>query len=445
MSKQKSQKSLPHTRAIQKDRSKRSNSLPTDEQIVQLMEEVVHPAVYAQMSTYNAMGLRARTLTLPVMLALVMGLLWRQLGSVRETVRVLREEGLLWVTAVEKISVQAVLERLTSLPAILFYNILVESLPHLHQRALARTRPLPPAVAWSKERFEHIWSFDGSTLDTLLRKNGLLEEREGVILAGKIGVILDVVTQMPRHIWYEEDSRVHDQSFWDWILAVVQSNTLLLFDRGLINFDRFDQLTEQQVGFITRTKSNTAIHRTQVLSKTANLHDTLIILGSRQNQCRHPMRLIEVLFRGKWYSYLTNVTDPNQLLPQCVIALYDQRWGIEVAFNIVKRLLGLAYFYTNSSNGVQLQVWATWLLYTFLVDLTDAVADALKRPFKDISLEMVYRGLYHFTQARHKGKADDPVEYLARKAKDLSLIKQKRPPKHLSLIHKMDLTIPSIA
>lgn len=445
MSKQKSKKSQPHTRAIQKDRSKRSNSLPTDEQIVQWAEEIIHPAVYAQISTYYAMGLRARILTLPVMVALVMVLLWRQLGSVREAVRVLREEGFLWVTAIENISHQAVLERMTTLPAILFYNILVESLPHLHERALARTRPLPPAVAWSKEQFEHILSFDGSTLDTLLRKTGLLEDKEGVILAGKIGVVLDVVTQMPHHIWYEENSQVHDQSFWNWIQAVVQPNTLLLFDRGLINFDQFDQLTEQQVGFITRAKSNTVIHRTKVLSKTANLHDTLVILGSRQNQCRQPMRLVEVLFRGKWYRYLTNVTDPERLPPQCIVAMYDQRWGIEVAFNIVKRLLGLAYFCTNSINGVQIQVWMTWLLYTFLVDLTDAVADALKRPFKDISLEMVYRGLYHFTQARHKGKADDPIEYFARKAKALSLIKQKRPPKHLSLIQQMDLTIPSTA
>ena len=40
-----------------------------------------------------------------------------------------------------------------------------------------------------------------------------------------------------------------------------------------------------------------------------------------------------------------------------------------------KRLLGLAYFWVGSENGVQLQVWATWLLYAVLVDMTDAVAE----------------------------------------------------------------------
>src|SRR5207249_6518342 len=39
---------------------------------------------------------------------------------------------------------------------------------------------------------------------------------------------------------------------------------------------------------------------------------------------------------------------------------------IEDAFNVVKRLLGLAYFWTGSENGVTVQLWATWLLYAVL-------------------------------------------------------------------------------
>jgi hypothetical protein len=79
-----------------------------------------------------------------------------------------------------------------------------------------------------------------------------------------------------------------------------------------------------------------------------------------------------------------------------------------------------------------------------LVDLTDSVAEGLQRPFRAISMEMVYRGLYHFAQAGKKGQADDVVAYSVRKAKDLSLIKQKRPLKHLSLVEHMNLTIPTI-
>lgn len=42
-------------------------------------------------------------------------------------------------------------------------------------------------------------------------------------------------------------------------------------------------------------------------------------------------------------------------------------------------MLGLSYFWSGAQNAVELQVWATWLLYAVLVDLTDAVAEAIHR------------------------------------------------------------------
>jgi hypothetical protein len=69
---------------------------------------------------------------------------------------------------------------------------------------------------------------------------------------------------------------------------------------------------------------------------------------------------------------------------------------------------------------------ATWLLYSVLIDLTDAVADALNQPLAALSVEMVYRSLYHFTQAFHRGAATDVVTYLAANASWLGLLKRPR-------------------
>jgi hypothetical protein len=136
-----------------------------------------------------------------------------------------------------------------------------------------------------------------------------------------------------------------------------------------------------------------------------------------------------------WHRYVTSVLDPHVLPPLVVADLYRRRWRIEDAFNTAKRLLGLAYLWTGSVNGIQLQIWATWLFYAVLVDLGDAVADAMALPFDRISLEMLFRGLYHFIQARHKGKASDPIPYFADpKNKDLGIVKQKR-----KQIPKLDL------
>ena len=77
------------------------------------------------------------------------------------------------------------------------------------------------------------------------------------------------------------------------------------------------------------------------------------------------------------------------------------------------------------------------------MDLGDAVADELGVPFEQISLEMLYRGLYHFSVAYNKGKATDPVSYFAApQNQDLRVVKipKKQPPLDLSPFPRPHLT-----
>src|SRR6266508_4088099 len=433
--------SVRHTRAIQRDRTKRPNSAPPDEQIQARLTELIHPATYAQVATFHAMGLRERILTLPVMMAFVLSLIWRHLGSVSEATRVLREEGLLWASP-QQVTQSAVEQRLRGLPPLLFHIVLLDLLPRLLERWRTRKRPLAPALAWAEQHFTAVLALDGSTLDGLLRKVGLLRDGEGPVLAGRMAAVLDLLSQLPRQVWYEEDWHAHDQRFWERVLSSLTRGALLLFDLGFLNYARFDQLTEQGVFFLTRTTQNIATRTEQVLRATEDLRDRLVWVGSGpESCCHHLLRMVEVRYQGKWYRYLTNVVDPMVLPSEYVVALYWQRWRIEDAFNIVKRLLGLAYFWTGSINRVQVQVWTTWILYSVLVDLTDAVAQALNKPFQALSLEMVYRGLYHFTQAHQRGETDDPVAYLAAEAEGLGIIKRKRK-RRAAAIDLLYLTIP---
>ena len=90
----------------------------------------------------------------------------------------------------------------------------------------------------------------------------------------------------------------------------------------------------------------------QVLSATPQVRDRIVQLGKyRSNPSQHPVRLIEVQLRGVWYQYLTNVLDPKQLSVVEVVALYEQRWQMESAFLLVKRLLGLAYLWAGGYAG----------------------------------------------------------------------------------------------
>lgn len=422
-SKQKKKKSsVRHTRAIQCDRSKRPVVAPPDEKIQHRLAELLEPAIEAQATLYQQLGLRRRTLTLSVMVAIVVSLIWRQLGSGgSEVARLLRTEGLLWVPMLV-VSQQAISERLRTFPPLLFLEIWRYLLPVLQARWQARQRPLPPLLAWAQARYTAVVAADGSTLDALVRRVGLLRESEKHPLAGKMLAVLDLCSWLPRAIWFEEDAQAHDQRFWSQILQAVPPGALLIVDLGFTNFKMFAQLGH--LTFITRAKSNLAFEVERCLLRTPQVQDLLVWIGSGAD--RQLVRLVKVFYQGQWYAYLTNELNPHVLPALYVAALYRQRWRIEDAYKIVKRLLGLAYFWTGSQYGVQLQVWATWILYGILVDLTDAVAEALQRPFVDVSLEMVYRSLYYFARAHERGEADDPVTYLAANARWLGILKRKR-------------------
>jgi hypothetical protein len=161
----------------------------------------------------------------------------------------------------------------------------------------------------------------------------------------------------------------------------------------------FAQLSLAHVTFITRAKTNLKYTVERSLVRRGAVHDTLIWVGPAEQ--RQLLRLVEVLYRGTWDRYLSNELDAQRLPTAYLVALYWQRWRIEDAYAIVKRLLvclpmrdvvrvqiedayaivkrllGLAYFWCGAQNAVELQIWATWLLYAVLVDLTDAVAAAL--------------------------------------------------------------------
>lgn len=416
-----------HTRAIQSDRTKRPNSMPLDPQVSEELTQLIHPHTLGQVAHFHRLGLRQRLLTLPVMVALVLTMIWRQIGSTCELVRLLRQEGFLWCSPLQ-VTEQALSQRLLTFPAELFQRVLEDVLPTMHARWATRARPLPKEIAWAKERYAQVWAVDGSTLDALLRKVGLLREVERPPLAGRMTALLDLCSRLPRTIWFDEDPKAHDQRFWERIQAALVRGALLLYDLGYTNFTVFRQLTEAGVTWLTRAKSNLAYTVVRSLVETSQVRDQLVWIGSGKD--RQQARLVAVLVGTTWRRYLTSELDPERLPAAYIVALYGQRWRIEEAYAVVKRLLGLAYFWTGSANGVALQLWATWLLYAVLIDLTDAVAARLRLPFAALSVEMTYRSIYYFTSAHQQGKATDPVSYLAENADWLGIIKRKRKRNH---------------
>ena len=382
---------------------KTTRPMVEDEAIASQLSALLTPAITSQENYYRQLGLRGRILNLPLMVAAVLTLLWRDVAGVTELTRMLAREGFLWCRPTT-VSQQAMSQRFLSFPATLFEGVFKNLLPSLRTAWYKRNqRALPESIQFALTKFSRIWIIDSSTLEALFCKLKSLEDIPRGQLGGKMATVIDLMTRLPVDIWFLENPRASDVKLEENILQLVPTQTLLLLDRGFYHFSCWLKLIERDIHLITRLKKGAVIKIEQVFTKSYELRDSRIRLGSGTSKTPFiTLRLIEVRSGKIWHSYLTSVLDPHVLPPYVVADLYRRRWRIEDAFNTVKRLLGLSYLWTGSLNGIQLQIWGTWIFYALLVDLGDAVADQLSLPIDSISLEMIYRGLYHFYVARQQ-------------------------------------------
>src|SRR6476661_3404189 len=407
---------------------KTARPMVEDETIASQLSALLTPAITSQENYYRQLGLRERILNLPLMVAAVLTLLWRDVAGVTELTRMLAREGFLWCRPTT-VTQQAMSQRFLNFPATLFEGVFKNLLPSLRTTWYQRNqRPLPESIQFTLTRFSRVWIVDSSTLEALFCKLKSLEDIPKGQLAGKMATVIDLMTRLPIEIWFLENPRASDVKLEEKIRELLPANTLVLLDRGFYHFSFWLKLIEADIHLITRLKKGAAIQIHQVFTKSYDLRDSLVRLGS--GTAKTPfitLRLIEVRSGKTWHSYLTSVLNTQVLPPYVVADLYRRRWRIESAFNPVQRLLRLSYLWTGSLNDIQLPIWVNLIFYAILDDLGDSVAYQLSLAIDSISLEMIYRGLYHFYVARQKGKATDPIEYFATpENRDLGIVKSQR-------------------
>ncbi len=341
-------------------RTPQQRPMMEEEVIAAQLEQLVTPAVLAQEKYYRQLGMRDRILNLPLMVAAVLTLIWRDVSGVRELSRILAREGFLWCEPTQ-VSQQALSQRFLTFPAEIFERVFKELLPEFERKWHSRNkRPLPSSIQFARTKFARIWASDGSTMSAIFKKLESLTDVPKNQLAGKIGVVIDLVTRLPVEIWFQENAKASDMKFEADILKLVKPQTLILLDRGFCHYLFWQQLIAGDVHLITRLNNKASFTVESAFTNSYSIRDRIVTMGAgnKTTPCI-TMRLVEIKMGKAWYSYLTSVLDPLILPPYVVADLYGRRWRIEEAFNIVKRLLGLSYIWTGSLNGIKLQLyWA---------------------------------------------------------------------------------------
>ena len=122
---------------------KKQRPMIEDAVIAEQLKTLLIPAITAQKGCYRELGLRNRILTLPLMVAAVITMLWRDVAGISELTRMLVREGFLWCSPT-RISQQAMSERFLTFPSEMFEKVFKELIPHLNERWKQRKkRSLP--------------------------------------------------------------------------------------------------------------------------------------------------------------------------------------------------------------------------------------------------------------------------------------------------------------
>ncbi|MGH7393937.1 MAG: IS4 family transposase, partial [Candidatus Rokuibacteriota bacterium] len=344
--------------------------------------------------------------------------------AVAEVHKVLAREGLWWVTPL-RVSPQALSKRLDALPA----AVLGQRFTEVWTRVQTQGPPAVPHSSWVpvQQHFPVIALVDGSTLEALRKKTQVLRQRQGVVLGGRMMVMVEAFSHRPLWQLYTDDTAANDKRFATAIMAALPPGGLLIFDLGFFSFLWFDDFTATHRYFVTRMRAKTAYRTGWELSRGPYYRDEISQVGQyRSNPCQSPLRMVSVQWEGVWYRYLTNVLDPQVLSARQVCELDRRRWRIEDAFLRTKRLLELSYLWTGSVNGIQVQIYATLIFSAVLLTICQQVAQVVGAPLERIAVEMVFRALYHYSRAMQRGDCTERVPFRVEHAKLLGIVKRWR-------------------
>lgn len=139
-----------------------------------------------------------------------------------------------------------------------------------------------------------------------------------------------------------------------------ERGTVVVIDRGYIDYEWFVQLTLQTVYFVTRLKDNASyeVVETRAVPMGTNvLKDQIVFFHSQAVPDReHFFRIVEIWDEEKQRSF-TFLTNNLRFAATTISAIYRDRWQVELFFKALKQNLKIKTFLGTSSNAVKTQIW----------------------------------------------------------------------------------------
>ena len=157
-------------------------------------------------------------------------------------------------------------------------------------------------------------------------------------------------------------AKEHDRNQLE--IMVDDKECMYVFDRGYLDYERFDRMTDDGYFFLSRLRKNAVIREVYNFKQpkdTTVLSDQMVLIGTVQNRAENYFRLIKVMdSKGNVLQLITNRFDLNA---EEISEMYKSRWAIELFFKWMKQHLNIKKFYGQSEWAIQNQVFIALIVF----------------------------------------------------------------------------------
>ena len=145
--------------------------------------------------------------------------------------------------------------------------------------------------------------------------------------------------------------------------------SIVVMDRGYVDYGFLDSLEDRRVFFVTRLKENAAFRvEAEISASKGNIRaDQMISLpGSGKNA--KALRLFRrvVVWDEAGEREIVLLTNNLKLAASTIAAIYKARWQIELFFKSIKQNLKIKTFVGASPNAVRIQIWTALMAILLL-------------------------------------------------------------------------------
>ena len=210
---------------------------------------------------------------------------------------------------------------------------------------------------------EPLYAMDSTTIDLCLKlfpwadfrtTKAAVKAHTVIDLRGAIPVMLTITT-----------GKVHDVKALDTLR--LPPGSIVVLDRGYVDFARLYALVQRQCSFVVRGKDNlkfTTMDCHPFDPSTGICADQTIQLLTHKSKKAYPAPLRRVeFFDEKTQLDLVFLSNRLDLSALTIAAIYKQRWQIELFFKWLKQNLMVKHFFGNSLNAVKSQIWIAVCVY----------------------------------------------------------------------------------